>query len=231
MRVRIDLAYDGSGFSGWAAQPGPRTVQGDLERALSTRCSGSRRVLTVAGRTDAGVHARGQVAHVDLRGDAADAHAAAASDDGLLPKTTCACTRVSLAPPGFDARFSAVWRRYAYRISDAATPSTRCSAVTCWPGRGRLDDAAMNEAAAALLGEHDFAAFCKRREGATTIRTLLELAWARERRPASGRRCVPTRSATTWCAPWSARWSPSERAGAAGLGRRGVLAGVSATRP
>ncbi len=136
--------------------------------------------LTVAGRTDAGVHARGQVAH----GDVPAARWAAAEETvvrrlaRLLPPDV-RVHRVFPAPPGFDARFSAIWRRYAYRVCDdtaAADPLAR--GVTLWY-RHRLGIDAMNEAARACLGEHDFAAFCRRREGASTVRALLRLDWAR----------------------------------------------------
>jgi tRNA pseudouridine38-40 synthase len=140
--------------------------------------------LTVAGRTDAGVHARGQVVHLDV-----PAAAWSSADDrtgrvlarlaGLLPPDVRVRAAV-LAPEGFDARFSALWRRYAYRVCDdeaAADPLRRHE--TLWYFR-RLDLAAMNEAGQSCLGEHDFAAFCRRREGATTIRALRTLAWHRD---------------------------------------------------
>ncbi len=176
MRLRIDLAYDGAGFHGWARQDGLRTVQGEIESALDTvlRTSGSR--LTVAGRTDTGVHARGQVAHVDL--DTPPDGTLLRRLNGVLDPDV-RIRRISEAPPGFDARFSATWRRYCYRIADAPTsvdPLTR-GHVLAWP-RG-LDVVRMNEGSALLLGEHDFASFCKKREGATTIRSLLELSWER----------------------------------------------------
>lgn len=180
-RLRIDLAYDGTGFAGWASQPGQRTVQQTLTEALG-------RVLrlpeppglTVAGRTDAGVHARGQVAHTDVPAAAWAAAAPAAPRrlSGLLPPDL-RVRRIAVAPPGFDARFSALWRRYTYRVCDdpeAADPLRRFD--TLWHPRP-LDLAAMNEAAVPLRGEHDFAAFCRRREGATTIRELLRLDWER----------------------------------------------------
>jgi tRNA pseudouridine38-40 synthase len=181
VRVRIDLAYDGSGFSGWAAQPGRRTVEGVLSEALGhvLRLPAAAR-LTVAGRTDAGVHARGQVAHADLPAEAWAVHA-----DAVLRRLSRALPpdlrvhSVGLAPEGFDARFSALWRRYAYRICDdpaAADPLRRHD--TLWNPRS-LDLGAMNEAAALLLGEHDFAAFCRKREGATTVRALRRLEWER----------------------------------------------------
>jgi tRNA pseudouridine38-40 synthase len=200
VRLRIDLAYDGSGFSGWAAQPGRRTVQETLAVALGRvlRLPGPPG-LTVAGRTDAGVHARGQVAHADVPVSAwttladmgPDQGAGQGPDQGAgtaRPLTRLAAVlppdvrvhAVGPAPDGFDARFSALWRRYSYRVCDdpaRADPLRRHE--TLWTPR-RLDLAAMNEAAASLTGEHDFAAFCRRREGATTVRTLRLLNWQRD---------------------------------------------------
>ena len=176
MRLRIDLAYDGTDFHGWATQPGLRTVQAELSTALATALRLPSVDLVCAGRTDAGVHARGQVVHADVT----------TTDDlilrrlnGLLPRDV-RVRRVADAPPGFDARFGALWRRYAYRVADSAAaldPLTRRH-VLAW-GRP-LDLDAMNEASALLAGRHDFASFCKQREGATTIRTLLELSWTRD---------------------------------------------------
>jgi tRNA pseudouridine38-40 synthase len=181
VRLRLDVGYDGSGFSGWARQPGQRTVQETLEDALARVLRlAEPSALTVAGRTDAGVHARGQVAHCDVpavcwntAGDTAVRRLAR-----LLPPDV-RVHRIAPAPPGFDARFAAVWRRYVYRVCDdaaAADPLSR--GITLWY-RHRLDIEAMNDAARACLGEHDFAAFCRRREGASTVRALLRLDWAR----------------------------------------------------
>jgi tRNA pseudouridine38-40 synthase len=189
VRLRLDLAYDGAGYHGWAAQPGLRTVQATVEAALAQVLRLQRVPVTCAGRTDTGVHARGQVAHVDVAREVLDAArgrgAVPATDalerrlNGVLPEDV-RVRRVSAAPEGFDARFSALWRRYAYRIAD--TPSVadplRRGWVLSW--RRRLDLVAMNQAAAELLGERDFAAFCRRREGATTVRTLRELSWTRQ---------------------------------------------------
>jgi tRNA pseudouridine38-40 synthase len=182
VRVRLDLSYDGAAFSGWAAQPGRRTVEGVLSETLGhvLRLPAPVR-LTVAGRTDSGVHARGQVAHADLPADVWEAHADAASrrlSRALPPDLRV--RSVAVAADGFDARFSALWRRYAYRICDdpvRADPLRRHD--TLWNPR-QLDLDAMNEAAALLLGEHDFAAFCRKREGATTVRALRRLEWARD---------------------------------------------------
>ncbi|NUP37218.1 MAG: tRNA pseudouridine(38-40) synthase TruA [Streptomyces sp.] len=181
VRVRLDLAYDGAEFSGWAKQRGRRTVQGELEDAIRTVLRLPEPVeLTVAGRTDAGVHARGQVAHVDLPEDVW------AEESGRLRRRLAGrlpwdvrVFGVSEAPPGFNARFSAVWRRYAYRVGDhpgGVDPLLRGHVL--WHDRP-VDVEAMNEAGRLLLGEHDFAAYCKKREGATTIRTLLDVRWER----------------------------------------------------
>ncbi|MEV0489255.1 tRNA pseudouridine(38-40) synthase TruA [Streptomyces atratus] len=182
VRVRLDLAYDGKDFSGWAKQTARRTVQGEIEDALRTVTRSDRTYdLTVAGRTDAGVHARGQVAHVDLPDEVWAEHGAL-----LLRRMAGRMApdvriwRVAEAPAGFNARFSALWRRYAYRISDrpgGADPLTRGHVL--WHDRP-LDVDAMNAAAARMLGEHDFAAYCKKRDGATTIRTLQKLRWVRD---------------------------------------------------
>jgi tRNA pseudouridine38-40 synthase len=187
VRLKIDLAYDGSGFSGWAAQPGRRTVEEVLAAALGRvlRLPGPP-ALTVAGRTDAGVHARGQVVHADvpatawttLAGQGNEKAGPLARLAAVLPPDV-RVRAVGAAPDGFDARFSALWRRYSYRVCDdpaRADPLRRHE--TLWTRR-RLDLAAMNEAAASLTGEHDFAAFCRRREGATTVRTLRVLDWRR----------------------------------------------------
>ncbi len=207
MRIRLDIAYDGTHFRGWAKQPGLRTVQGTIEQALARivgpsagpsagedAATGSGPRLVVAGRTDAGVHATGQVAHVDLdeqqwsrvatrNGRAAPdpAGSLARRMNGVLgqyPDVTV--SRTCRAPEGFDARFSAVWRRYRYRLADARAgydPLLRHDTTTI---RAALDERAMDEAARTLIGLHDFAAYCKPREEATTIRTLLDYRWIRD---------------------------------------------------
>ncbi|WP_334148958.1 tRNA pseudouridine(38-40) synthase TruA [Microbacterium sp.] len=193
MRIRLDIAYDGTHFRGWARQPALRTVQGSIEDALA-RIVGSSVQLVVAGRTDAGVHASGQVAHVDLdeaqwariearngRAPQDPAATLAARIRGVLGAySDVTVTRTSIAPEGFDARFSAVWRRYRYRLADQRSgydPLRRADTTTV---RGTLDVEAMDAAARTLIGLHDFAAYCKPRDEATTIRTLLDYRWTRD---------------------------------------------------
>lgn len=192
MRIRLDISYDGTHFRGWARQPHLRTVQGTLEDAL-TRIVGGEPRLVVAGRTDAGVHASGQVAHIDLDESQASRLPRRRNDPladpveslagrlrgvlGAYPDVTV--RRTSLAPEGFDARFSATWRRYVYRLADARTgydPLDRARTTTV---KASLDVERMDAAARSLIGLHDFAAYCKAREEATTIRTLLEYDWRR----------------------------------------------------
>jgi tRNA pseudouridine38-40 synthase len=176
VRLRLDLGYDGTDFAGWALQPGLRTVQRVLEEALGTLFRADRVALTVAGRTDAGVHATGQVAHCDLEPARWHPYAdkAVRRLAGLLPPDVRVFA-VNAAPPDFDARFAAIWRRYRYRISDAdfGTEPLRRHDTVAW--RRTLDTDAMHLAAQHLIGLHDFAAFCKRRDGATTVRQLQQL--------------------------------------------------------
>ncbi|MDQ2836704.1 MAG: tRNA pseudouridine(38-40) synthase TruA [Actinomycetota bacterium] len=180
VRLRLNLAYDGTAYSGWALQPGLPTVQGVLTDALRTVLRSDELRLVVAGRTDAGVHASGQVAHCDVEARHWQHH----RDQlvrrlaGLLPRDI----RVnSVAEVGmdFDARFAALWRRYHYRISDAdAGPDPlRRQDTVGW--KRSLDVTRMQQAAELLLGLNDFAAYCRRREGASTIRQLQRLAIVR----------------------------------------------------
>lgn len=188
MRLRLDISYDGTGFHGWAAQTGLRTVQGDLESWIQRvlRLAG-RPELVVAGRTDAGVHARGQVAHLDLPDDAVPDPSPPDEVAALLYRrlrralpADLAVRGVAVADPGFDARFSAIWRRYVYRLTDTVPDPVLRHQVAAV--RTPLDVAVLNEAATALLGLHDFAAFCRARDGATTVRELQQV--AAERVPA-----------------------------------------------
>jgi tRNA pseudouridine38-40 synthase len=193
VRARLVFAYDGTDFSGWATQPGLRTVQGVMEEALGriVRQDTPPR-LTVAGRTDAGVHARAQVAHVDIGADAWGRLPGRSSDEppaALLRRLRSvvppdiSLLAADIAPIDFDARFSALQRRYAYRIADASSPRDPLLRRHVTWNDGEIDVPAMAAASASLTGLRDFAPFCKAREGATTIRDLLEFSWER---PASG---------------------------------------------
>ena len=176
VRVRLDLGYDGTDFSGWASQPDRRTVQSVLTEALATVLRTPELRLVVAGRTDAGVHATGQVAHLDLPAVVWDEHEPRLVRRlaGVLPGDVRVWSAVRVSAD-FDARFAALWRRYSYRITDAdggPDPLRRHDTVA-W--RRTLDADAMAAAAEFLLGEHDFAAYCRAREGASTVRGLQRL--------------------------------------------------------
>ncbi|MEZ2121652.1 tRNA pseudouridine(38-40) synthase TruA [Corynebacterium sp. CCM 9203] len=187
IRLRLDLAYDGTDFHGWAKQVPRdgeelRTVQGTVEKALSTilRCPA---MLTVAGRTDAGVHANAQVAHIDVPATSLDTRSIGNDPSALVRRLARLlppdvrvhrCTR---APEGFDARFSALRRHYAYRVTThprGALP-TRSRDTAHWPKPVDLD--AMRESAQVLTGLNDFAAFCRAKPGATTVRDLQAFTW------------------------------------------------------
>jgi len=190
VRLRLGISYDGTDFSGWASQPDRRTVAGCLSEAL-TILFRQAIPLVVAGRTDAGVHAVGQVAHIDVpRGplkllaprvkptDPPLTDPLAGGRNGLLRRlagllpTDIRVRSVSVAPDGFDARFSALRRHYRYQIGTADWGVEPLQCRDIFARRRSLDVPAMSRAAAALIGLHDFAAFCKPREGATTIREL-----------------------------------------------------------
>ncbi|WP_308190350.1 tRNA pseudouridine(38-40) synthase TruA [Pseudonocardia sp. TRM90224] len=173
-RYRLDLGYDGTDFAGWAMQPNLRTVCGVLVDAMGTVLR-QPVALTVAGRTDAGVHATGQVAHTDLPAEL-DTSWLVRRLARLLPPDV-RVRSVTPVPPAFDARFAALRRHYRYRVATTAygAEPLRARDTISWPYPVDLD--AVNAASAALLGEHDFAAFCKRREGATTVRALQRFEW------------------------------------------------------
>lgn len=180
MRWRLDLSYDGTDFSGWAVQPGLRTVQGELQERLTAILRLPEAVaLVCAGRTDAGVHARGQVAHADLPEELDIEPSALLRRLGRALPPDLVVRSVTPAPAAFDARFAAVWRRYVYRLWDGDSPPDPLHRWFVTRTRHRLDLDAMNAAATPLLGLRDFATFCRQREGATTVRTLLELAGGR----------------------------------------------------
>lgn len=207
IRIRLDVAYDGSGFSGWAVQPARRTVAGVVTEALGRIFGPTGAIgLTVAGRTDAGVHATGQVCHVDVLTEAWQgliARAASRAEpvevsllrrlNGVLPPDV-RVRGVTEVPAEFDARFSATFRRYEYRVTDApygADPLRRHE-VLAWPRPLDLD--ALNAAAAGLVGEHDFAAYCRRKEHATTVREVTRFEWRR-----SGDLLIATVQADAFC--------------------------------
>lgn len=168
---RLDVAYDGSGFRGYARQEGLRTVQGELEAALATLLG--RGVQTsVAGRTDAGVHATGQVVSFE-HDDRADLDRLRRGLNGITGPDI-AVWSITEAPEDFNARFSAVWRRYVYRLDTrpAADPMTR---AFVWHVGRDLELEAISAAAPNLLGEHDFSSFCRTVEGRSNVRRLTEL--------------------------------------------------------
>ncbi|MFW2512980.1 tRNA pseudouridine(38-40) synthase TruA [Demequina sp. SO4-13] len=213
VRVRLDLSYDGTEFAGWAVQPGLRTVQGEVEQALSRILrddEGSPVAVrtTVAGRTDAGVHARGQVAHIDVpvsswsrmpgRTPRTPEQGFRDRLDGVL-SDDIAIRHAAVAPEGFDARFAATERRYAYRVCDDVQlrdPLTR--RFVTWHERA-LDVDELNAASATLIGLRDFAPFCRARDGATTIRDLTELSWQRAHEGADAGLVVATVRADAFC--------------------------------
>jgi tRNA pseudouridine38-40 synthase len=200
VRLRLDVSYDGTAFNGWSTQPGLRTVQGEIEAALDTTF---RRYLpaprlVVAGRTDAGVHATGQVAHLDLT---AAQHAflqvphrnktkyppfppalrLARRINGLAgAEDDLHVTHASVVPATFDARYSALWREYEYRVSDLTGPRHPIRRFDTLWFDATVDVDLMNATALSLLGLHDWAAYCRPRVGATTVRTLQEFHWRRD---------------------------------------------------
>jgi tRNA pseudouridine38-40 synthase len=177
-RLRLDLSYDGTNFSGWAVQPDRRTVQQVIEDAISTVAQAKAETI-VAGRTDAGVHATGQVIHVDLP-ESLELSDLAYKLNRILDEDI-RINQISIAPPAFHARFSALRRYYEYRILDenkVIPPLARLSTESWYRP---LDLDVMNQASTLLLGTHNYAAFCKFREGATTIRTLETYSWRRDR--------------------------------------------------
>lgn len=177
LRLRIDLAYDGTNYSGWAKQPDQRTIQEEIEKAISTITQTQIETI-VAGRTDAGVHATGQVIHFDVP--------EAIEFGDLVFKLNCMLEvdirilKVTTMTTGFHARFSATRRNYTYKILDANQIVTPLRRLDVTPWYRELDIEALNKASALLLGTHDFAAFCRFREGATTIRNLVRFNWIRD---------------------------------------------------
>jgi tRNA pseudouridine38-40 synthase len=170
---RITIAYDGSEFRGYAANPGVRTVQAELEAALA-KVAGGPVETVVAGRTDAGVHARANVVSFTARDGLDPARMRRSLTSMLGPEIVA--TDAAVAPEGFSARFSASWRRYRYRVATGGVPDP-LQRHTSWHVADPLDVGEMNRAAAAMVGEHDFASLCRAAEGRTTVRTVLAAAW------------------------------------------------------
>ncbi|GAA2065975.1 tRNA pseudouridine(38-40) synthase TruA [Williamsia deligens] len=219
VRLRLQIGYDGTDFAGWARQPGLRTVCGTLEEHLTTvlRVPVS---LTVAGRTDAGVHATGQVAHCDVPLSSLETRSVDGDPARLVRRLTkllpddVVVKAVDAVDPAFDARFAALRRHYRYRLTDTpwGAEPVRARDTSVWTRP--LDITAMEAASASLCGLHDFAAFCRRREGATTVRDLQRFTW---RRDADGV-LVADVSADAFC--WSMVRSLVGAVAAVGEGRR-----------
>ena len=188
-RLRINLAYDGTNYAGWAKQPNQKTLQGSVEEALA-KLTRIQVATVVAGRTDAGVHATGQVLHVDIPTDLEPSRYRPTEDlwdydhfkfrlNQMLDEDIRILS-VDLAPMNFDARYSASARHYRYKLLDGnqdLLPLSRIDAATWFRP---LDIKLMNQASSPLLGKHDFVTFCRYREGASTLRTLLDFTWSRD---------------------------------------------------
>lgn len=220
-RLRLDVGYDGTDFAGWARQTDQRTVCAVLEDTLATVLRIPVR-LTVAGRTDAGVHATGQVCHTDIPVSALQTRSIGGDPSllvGRLAKMLPDDVRVkeiASVSGDFDARFSALRRHYEYRLTDARWGAEPIHARTTATWRRPLDVDAMNAASASLLGLNDFAAFCRRREGATTIRDLQQFSWTRQ----VGGVLVGQVSADAFC--WSMVRSLVGAVASVGDGRRDI---------
>ena len=178
IRIRGQVSYDGKDFSGWGMQPDRRTIQGELEKALATFFRVDRIVVQCAGRTDAGVHAIGQVIHFDIPAQTEiDMSDLAYRLNAILPEDI-SISKMEVTAPDFDARFAALSRRYEYLVYQGIRqPLLRDRAHHSYLP---LDVTAMHEASQVLVGLHDFAAFCRKREGATTVRTLMQFDWSVE---------------------------------------------------
>lgn len=193
IRLRLDLAYDGFSFNGWAVQPNVRTVQGEIETALTHILCGRNQDLpiphlVVAGRTDAGVHAAHQVCHLDVTEEQLNrciGHMQVSAVEALqlrlqrMMPDDIAIHQVSIAPQGFDARFSALERTYIYRICDNPAQRDPRQLSYVWSTDHHLNEELMNEAAAYTLGLHDFGSFAIANPGGTTIRDVKLAYWSR----------------------------------------------------
>lgn len=185
MRLRLDIGYDGTDFHGWASQPGLRTVQAEIEASIAVLLRFDPATplprLTVGGRTDAGVHARGQVAHLDVPDEMAS-RITPRRVSGVLARrdsSDVVVHAVTEVPRYFDARFGALRRRYEYRLRDAGVRKDPLTARFTADVPRELDEEAMQRASNDLLGLQDFTSFCKAREGSTAVRELLRFEWRR----------------------------------------------------
>ena len=226
VRLRFDIAYDGTDFHGWASQKGGlRTVQGVFEQSLSMILRHTIE-LTVAGRTDAGVHAAAQVAHADVPRESLNQRSIDGDPAKLVRRlakvldSDIRVHNVAFAPDGFDARFSALRRHYVYRITTDAAGAlpTRARDTATWTKP--VDINAMQDAATALVGLHDFAAFCKAKPHATTIRDLQEFYWVDASTPTEPHLYEAHVSADAFC--WSMVRSLVGCCLAVGEGRRDI---------
>ncbi len=203
IRLRLVVAYDGAGYRGFAAQHGQRTVAGELAAAIATVARHPVE-LTCAGRTDAGVHAEAQVVHVDVHGDIDLVRLVKAVNTMIGP--TVVVRSAELAPAGFDARRSALARAYRYLVLESDMPDPLLAPLS-WHVRGPLDVRAMAGGADALLGEHDFRAFCRRAPGTSAddpiVRRVMDARFVEVRSPfgpiANGRLLAFDISATSFC--------------------------------
>ncbi len=177
IRVRGEVAYDGKNFSGWGMQPTRRTVQGDIEEAFQQITQIERVIVQCAGRTDAGVHASGQVMHLDVPLSWADRLPDLAYKVNAILTDDVVIKSLIQTNPNFDARFAALSRRYTYFVQEGLRdPLTR---DRVYQHRAYLDVPAMNDACQVLLGLHDFSAFCRKSDKGTSIRTLEKFSWTR----------------------------------------------------
>jgi tRNA pseudouridine38-40 synthase len=176
IRIRGQVSYDGKNFSGWGMQPDRRTIQGELEKALATFFRIDRVVVQCAGRTDAGVHAIGQVIHFDMPAQSEiEMGDLVYRLNAILPEDI-SISKMEVTAPDFDARFAALSRRYEYLVYQGIRqPLLRDRAHHSYLP---LDVPAMHEASQVLVGLHDFSAFCRKRDGATTVRTLMQFDWS-----------------------------------------------------
>jgi tRNA pseudouridine38-40 synthase len=176
-RLRVDLTYDGTNFSGWAKQPNLRTVQEEIEKAITTFMRIPVATI-VAGRTDAGVHAKHQVIHLDLPEDTNIENLVFRLNQ-ILDKDVRILS-AAWAEENFHARFTPISRTYQYKIIDAGKVTAPLNRYDSAEWFRPLDIELMNAGSKLLLGEHDFFAFCKFREGGSTVKNLMRFDWHRD---------------------------------------------------